>query len=41
MFSATGQFGNCLRVNFGHPRDARFEPAMRTIGELAKAALRS
>jgi DNA-binding transcriptional MocR family regulator len=39
MFSATGQFGNCLRVNFGHPRDARFEPAMRTIGELAKAAL--
>jgi DNA-binding transcriptional MocR family regulator len=36
MFSATGQFSNCLRLNFGHPRDARFEPAMRAIGELAR-----
>ncbi|MET0281193.1 MAG: PLP-dependent aminotransferase family protein [Steroidobacteraceae bacterium] len=40
IFSATRRFGNCLRVNFGHPRDARFEPALRTIGELASAALR-
>jgi DNA-binding transcriptional MocR family regulator len=35
IFSASGKFGNCLRLNFGHPRDARFEPALRTIGELA------
>jgi DNA-binding transcriptional MocR family regulator len=40
MFSATRKFGNCLRLNFGHPRDARFEPAMRMIGELAAAALK-
>ena len=36
MFSARGQFANCLRLNYGHPRDARFEPAMRAIGELAR-----
>ncbi|MEO6186241.1 MAG: PLP-dependent aminotransferase family protein [Steroidobacteraceae bacterium] len=35
IFSATRKFGNCLRLNFGHPRDARFEPALRAIGELA------
>lgn len=40
IFSATRRFGHCLRINFGHPRDTRFEPAMRTIGELALAALR-
>jgi DNA-binding transcriptional MocR family regulator len=35
IFSTTGQFTNCLRLNYGHPRDARFEPAIRTIGALA------
>jgi DNA-binding transcriptional MocR family regulator len=40
IFSATRAFGNCLRLNFGHPRDARFEPALKVIGELAAAALR-
>jgi DNA-binding transcriptional MocR family regulator len=35
IFSATRKFGNCLRLNYGHPRDARFEPALRMIGELA------
>jgi DNA-binding transcriptional MocR family regulator len=40
VFSATRAFANCLRLNYGHPRDARFEPAMRTIGELAAASLR-
>jgi DNA-binding transcriptional MocR family regulator len=39
IFSATRAFSNCLRLNFGHPRDTRFEPAVRAIGELA-AALR-
>jgi DNA-binding transcriptional MocR family regulator len=40
MFSATRKFANCLRLNYGHPRDARFEPAVRTIGELAARAAR-
>jgi DNA-binding transcriptional MocR family regulator len=35
IFSAAPRFGNCLRLNFGHPRDARFEPAIRTLGSLA------
>lgn len=35
IFSAAPRFGNCLRLNFGHPRDARFEPAIRTLGTLA------
>jgi DNA-binding transcriptional MocR family regulator len=39
IFSATHRFGNCLRLNYGHPRDARFEPAMRVIGELAAKGL--
>src|SRR5690606_490370 len=40
IFSATQQFGNCVRLNFGHPRDPRFEPALREIGALAAQALR-
>lgn len=39
IFSATGGFRNCMRLNYGHPRDPRFEPAMRAIGELAAASL--
>jgi DNA-binding transcriptional MocR family regulator len=39
IFSATQRFGNCLRLNYWHPRDARFEPAMRVIGELAAKGL--
>jgi DNA-binding transcriptional MocR family regulator len=41
IFSGTPRFGNCLRLNYGHPRDARFEPAVRAIGELAAAAVSS
>jgi DNA-binding transcriptional MocR family regulator len=41
IFSATRQFANCLRINYGHPRDPRFEPALRTIGELAAAQIRT
>lgn len=41
IFSATQQFSNCLRLNFGHPRDPRFEPALREIGALAARALRA
>ena len=38
---APERWKHCLRLNFGHPRDARFEPAVRAIGELAAAALRA
>jgi DNA-binding transcriptional MocR family regulator len=36
MFSAAGQFGNCLRINFGHPLDARTRAALAQVGRLAK-----
>ena len=35
MFSARRQFRHCLRLNYGHPWDARFEAAMQTLGALA------
>lgn len=35
MFSASGQFTNCIRVNFGHPLDARAERALEQVGKLA------
>lgn len=37
MFSAAPRFGHCLRLNFGHPRDPRFEPALRAIADLVAA----
>ncbi len=40
IFSATQQFGNCLRLNFGHPRDPMFEPAVREVGAMAARQLR-
>ena len=36
MFSPSGNFGNCLRLNCGHPLDARAEAAMATLGRLAR-----
>jgi len=36
LFSADHErFRHCVRINFGHPGDARFEAAMRTVGRLA------
>lgn len=35
MFSARRHFRHCLRLNYGHPWDARFEAAMQTLGALA------
>jgi DNA-binding transcriptional MocR family regulator len=35
MFSAAPRYANCVRLNFGHPRDPRFEPALRTLADLA------
>jgi DNA-binding transcriptional MocR family regulator len=35
LFSADQRFGHCLRLNYGHPGDARFEAAVKTVGALA------
>ncbi len=35
MFSASVDFGNCVRINFGHPFDARVEAALETLGRAA------
>ncbi|MET0961291.1 MAG: PLP-dependent aminotransferase family protein, partial [Noviherbaspirillum sp.] len=37
MFSAHRDFRNCLRLNYGHPWDARAEAAMATLGRLIAA----
>jgi len=36
MFSARRSFGNFIRLNYGHPWDARMEQAMATLGRLAQ-----
>jgi DNA-binding transcriptional MocR family regulator len=36
VFSARRKFGHCLRLNFGHPSDARFEASMQTLGRLMR-----
>ena len=35
LFSADRRFSHCIRINCGHPGDARFDAAMRTVGQLA------
>jgi DNA-binding transcriptional MocR family regulator len=37
IFSATRQFRNCIRLNYGHPWDERCEHAMATLGKIAAA----
>jgi DNA-binding transcriptional MocR family regulator len=37
MFSAHRGFTNCLRLNYGHPWDARAENALMTLGRLVAA----
>jgi DNA-binding transcriptional MocR family regulator len=39
MFSANRSFSNCLRLNYGHPWDARAETAVATLGRLVNAAV--
>jgi len=34
MFSARHAFQNCIRLNFGHPWDARFEQAIASLAEV-------
>jgi DNA-binding transcriptional MocR family regulator len=36
MFSASQGFGHCLRLNYGHPLDARMHAALHQVGEMAK-----
>jgi DNA-binding transcriptional MocR family regulator len=38
MFSASRGFRNCLRLNCGHPFDARIQGALATLGQLAGKA---
>ncbi|MEO6016224.1 MAG: PLP-dependent aminotransferase family protein, partial [Polaromonas sp.] len=39
MFSARRNFTHCLRLNYGHPWDGRFEGAMQTLGGLIRQQL--
>ncbi|HEY6611577.1 MAG TPA: PLP-dependent aminotransferase family protein, partial [Pseudomonas sp.] len=34
IFSATRRFGNCARLNYGHPWDAQSERAMEVLGRI-------
>jgi DNA-binding transcriptional MocR family regulator len=38
MFSAQREFTNCIRLNYGHPWDARIAAAVETLGKLVSAA---
>ena len=37
MFSAKRQFGNCIRLNCGHPWSAEIDRALRLLGQMAEA----
>ncbi|MDX1549115.1 MAG: PLP-dependent aminotransferase family protein, partial [Lysobacter spongiicola] len=39
MFSASRGFGHCLRLNCGHPLDARAQAALATLGRLSALPL--
>lgn len=39
LFSASDSYRHCVRINYGHPDDARCERAIRTVGELATQLL--
>ena len=38
IFSARHAYGNYVRINFGHPWSAQIDNAMKTLGELLRAA---
>jgi DNA-binding transcriptional MocR family regulator len=40
MFSARASFGNCMRLNYGHPWSGAIAGAVATIGRLAAAQLK-
>jgi DNA-binding transcriptional MocR family regulator len=37
IFSADQRFAHCVRINYGHPAQQRFEAALQTLGALACA----
>lgn len=37
IFSADRRFAHCVRINYGHPAQSRFEAALATVGALATA----
>ena len=39
LFSGDGRFTHHLRLNVGHPGDARFAPAVQRVGEIAATLL--
>jgi len=41
MFSAAGEFRNCLRLNYGHPWDVHAERSIETLGKMLLKAMRS
>jgi len=41
LFSAKGQFGNCLRISYARLWDAEVEEGLRTLGALVKAHSRA
>ncbi|MFC0400295.1 PLP-dependent aminotransferase family protein [Paraburkholderia rhizosphaerae] len=36
MFSAARAFANCVRLNFGHPWNAKIDDALRVLGQLVR-----
>ena len=40
IFSADHRFTNCIRLNCGHPLDAQYEAAIRTLGNIAERLAR-
>ena len=41
LFSARGQFGNCLRISYARPWDEEVEEGLKTLGALVKAHSRA
>lgn len=41
IFSASREFRNCLRLNYGHPWDARAEQAIALLGTIAAGRIRT
>jgi DNA-binding transcriptional MocR family regulator len=39
IFSARHEFTNCLRLNYGHPWDAKAEAAFAALGKVISAGV--
>jgi DNA-binding transcriptional MocR family regulator len=40
LFSAKGQFGNCLRISYARPWDEEVEEGLRTLGQLIRTMVK-